>query len=131
MIIIKKDILVLEKGPTQGLEHTLTAEKMYSINFTEKNKKFCLSLHYNGTNSYLFVNGIEIDKFRPKDSEIVAIQLCLGNISKDWSTDNMNNTGLNGYVYEFSVDYRDMSQLDITVGMTFIHKYLMAKYNIK
>ena len=131
MIIIKKDILVLEKGPTQGLEHTLTAEKMYSINFTEKNKKFCLSLHYNGTNSYLFVNGTEIDKFRPKDSEIVAIQLCLGNISKDWSTDNMKNTGLNGYVYEFSVDYRDMSQLDITVGMTFIHKYLMAKYNIK
>ena len=104
---------------------------MHSSNFTEKNKKFCLSLHYNGTNSYLFVNGIEIDKFRPKDSEIVAIQLCLGNISKDWSTDNMKNTGPNGYVYEFSVDYRDMSQLDITVGMTFIHKYLMAKYNIK
>ena len=47
----KKDILVLGKGPTQGLEHTLTAEKMYSINFTEKNKKFCLSLHYNGANS--------------------------------------------------------------------------------
>ena len=56
---------------------------MHSSNFTEKNKKFCLSLHYNGTNSYLFVNGTEIDKFRPKDSEIVAIQLCLGNISKD------------------------------------------------
>ena len=56
----KKDILVLGKGPTQGLEHTLTAEKMYSINFTEKNKKFCLSLHYNGANSYLFVNGTEI-----------------------------------------------------------------------
>ena len=55
----KKDILILDKGPTQGLEHTLSAEKMYSINFTENNKKFCLSLHYNGANSYLFVNGIE------------------------------------------------------------------------
>ena len=56
----KKDILVLEKGPTQGLEHTLTAEKMYSINFTVMNRKICLSLHYNGANSYLFVNGTEI-----------------------------------------------------------------------
>ena len=47
----KKDILILSKGPTQGLEHTLSAEKIYSINFTEHNKKFCLSLHYNGRNS--------------------------------------------------------------------------------
>ena len=76
----KKDILVLRKGPTQGLEHTLTAENMYSINFTENNKRFCLILHYNGANSYLFVNGNEIKKFRAKDSEIVAIPLCLGNI---------------------------------------------------
>ena len=60
----KKEILVLGKGPTQGLEHTLTAEKMYSINFTEKNKKFCLSLYYNGANSYLFVNGTEIYKLK-------------------------------------------------------------------
>ena len=56
----KKDILVLQKGPPQGLEHILTAEKMYSINFTVTNKKFCLSLHYNGVNSYLFVIGTEI-----------------------------------------------------------------------
>ena len=81
----KKDILVLGKGPTQGLEHTLTAEKMYSINFTVTKKKFCLSLHYNGANSYLFVNGTEIYKFKAKDSEIVAAPLFLGNISKDWS----------------------------------------------
>ena len=60
----KKDILLLGKGPTQGLEHTLTAEKMYSINFTVTKKKFCLSLHYNGVNSYLFVNGIDIIKFK-------------------------------------------------------------------
>ena len=80
----KKDILVLGIGPTQGLEHTLTAEKMYSINFTEKNKKFCLSLHYNRANSYLFVNGTENYKFKANDSKIVATPLCLGNISKDW-----------------------------------------------
>ena len=47
----KKDILVLEKGPTQGLKHTLTAGRMYSINFTLTKKKFCLSLHYNEANS--------------------------------------------------------------------------------
>ena len=53
----KKDILVLGRGPTQGLESTLTAEKMYSINLTVTKKKFCLSLHFNAANSYLFVNG--------------------------------------------------------------------------
>ena len=78
----KKGILVLGSGPTQGLESTLTAEKMYSINFTVTKKKFCLSLHYNGANSYLFVSGTEIIKFKAKDSEIVASPLCLGNILK-------------------------------------------------
>ena len=63
----KKYILVFEKGPTQDLEHALTAEKIYSINFTVTNKIFCLSLHYNGANSYLFVNGTEIYKFKAKD----------------------------------------------------------------
>ena len=62
---------------------------MYLINFTEKNKKFCSSLHYNRANSYLFVNGTETYKFKAKDSEIVATPLCLGNISKDWLIDNM------------------------------------------
>ena len=84
-----KDMLVLGKGPTQGLESTLTAEKMYSIDFTITKKKFCLSLHYNGANSYLVVNGTEIYKFKTKDSEIVASPICLGNISKDWSTNNL------------------------------------------
>ena len=83
MIIEKKDVLILGKGPTQGLEHALSAEKMYSINFTEHNKKSCLSLNYNGASSCLFVNGKEIHKFKGKHSEIVAIPLCLGNVSKD------------------------------------------------
>ena len=97
----KKDILIIGKGPTQGLEHTLlTAKKMYSINFTVTKKKFCLSSHYNGTNSYLFVNGTKITKFKAKNSEIVAALLCLENISKDWSVDNMIRTEFNGYVYD-------------------------------
>ena len=97
-----KDVLVLGLGPTQGLEYMLTAEKMYSINFPEKT--FCLSLLYNGENSYLFVNGTQIYKFIAKDSEIVAIPLCLGNISKDWLIDHMKKR-FNGYVYDFNVDY--------------------------
>ena len=99
---------------------------MYSITFTEKNKKFCLSLHYNGANSYLFVNGTEIYKFKAKDSKIVASPLCLGNISKDWSTDDMKKTGFNGYVYGFSVDYGATEIGDIKD----IHEYLMKKNNI-
>ena len=121
-----KNILVLGIGPTQGLEHTLTAEKMYSLNFTVTNKMFCLYLHYNGANSYLFVNGTEIYKFKAKDSEIVASPLCLGNISKDWSVDNMKRTGFTGYVYDFSVEYEATAVDDIKN----IHKYLMKKNNI-
>ena len=108
------------------MEHTLTAEKMYSINFTVSKKKFFLSWHYNGASSYLFVNGTEIYKFKAKDSEIVATPLCLGNISKDWSVDNMKKTGFNGYVYDFSVDY-DATDVDDILD---IHKYLMKKNDI-
>ena len=126
MITEKKDTLILGKGPTQGLQHTVSAEKMYSINFTEINKKFCLSLHYNKENSSLFVNGTEIYKFKSKDSEILAHSLCLGNISKDWSVDNMKKTGLKGYVYDFSVDYDAIAVADILD----IHKYLMKKNEI-
>ena len=122
----KKDILILGKGPTQGLEHTLTAEKLYSINFTKENTKFCLSLHYNGANSYLFVNGTEIIKFKAKDSEIAVYPLCLGNISKYWSVDNMKKTGLQGYAYDFSFDYDAITVFDILD----IHKYLMKKNEI-
>ena len=71
-------------------------KKVILLILQKENKKFCLRLHYNGANSYLFVNGKEIMKFKAKDSEIVAIPLCLGNVSKDWSTDNMKKTRLNG-----------------------------------
>ena len=115
----KKDILVLGIGPTQGLEHTLTAEKLILL----LQKRNCLSLHYNGANSYLFVNGVEIYKFKTKDSEIVATPLCLGNTSKDWSIDNMKNTGFNVYVFDFSVDY-DATDVD---DIKNIYTYLMKK----
>ena len=83
-------------------------------------------MHCNGTNSYLFVNGTEIYRFKAKDCEIVATPLYLGNISKEWSTDKMKETGFNGYVYDFSVDYDSIAVDDIKD----IHKYLMKKNNI-
>ena len=90
------------------------------------NKKFCLSLHYNGANSYLFVNGTHIYKFKSKDSEIVPNPLCSGNISKDWSVDNMKQTRFTGHAYNFSVDY-DSTDVD---NIKDIHKYLMKKNDI-
>ena len=89
-------------------------------------KNFCLSLHYNGVNSYLFVNDTEIIKFKAKDSEIGATPLCLGNISKDWSVDDIKKTGLNGYVNDFSVDY-DANAVDDKLD---IPNYLMKKNDI-
>ena len=99
---------------------------MYSVNFIHHRKKCCLSLHYNGANSYFFVNSTEIIKFKAKYSNIIATPLCLGNISKDRSVDNMKYTGLNGYVYDFSVD-DDVTSVD---NIKNIHKYLMKKNNI-
>ena len=99
---------------------------MYPVSFTDHREKNSLSLHYNGASSYLFVNGIKIIKFKAKDSEIAATPLCLGNISKDWSVDNMKGTGLNGYVYDFSVDYDAIAVDDILD----IHNYLMKKNDI-
>ena len=82
---------------------------MYSINFTATGRKFCLSLHYNEENSYLFVNGTEMIKFKVKDSKLDATLLCLGNISNDFSVNEMKKTGFYGTVYEFSVDYGTIS----------------------
>ena len=83
-------------------------------------------MHYNRVNSYLFVNGTEIYKFKAKDSEIAASPLCLGNISKDWPVDNIKRTGFDGYVYDFSVDYHATDVDDIKD----IHKYLIKINNI-
>ena len=85
-----------------------------------------LSLHYNGDNSYLFVNGKEIIKFKAKDSEIVEDPICLGNISKDFSESNMKKTGLYGSVYYFSID-RNAVTFDEILD---IHDYLYKKYAV-
>ena len=124
---LKKDFLVLGEGPTEQLDGTiLIAEKKYSINFTENIKKLCLRLHCNGANSYLFINGTEIIKFNGKHSEIAANPLCLENVSKEFSVDSMEKTGLNGYVYDFSADYDAIAVNDI-LG---IHKYLIKKNGV-
>ena len=80
-----KDILILNEGSTQGLDDTtLTAEVKYSINFAQSRKKIVLSLHYNGSNSFLFFNATKIYQFKAKDSKIKYYTLCLCNISKDF-----------------------------------------------
>ena len=84
-------------------------------------------MHYDGANSYLFVNGTEIIKFKVKDSEYVPYPLCLGNVSQYFSVNNTKKSGLHGHVYDFSVDYDAVSVDDILD----IHKYLMKKNNIK
>ena len=94
---------------------------MYSINFTATRKNFSLSLHYNGVNSYLFVNGTEIIKFKAKDFEFVANPLRLGNISEEFSKDNMKKTGLIESIFDFSVDYDAITVNDILD----VHKYLV------
>ena len=96
---------------------------MYSTNFAVHNETFCLSLHYNGDNSYLFVNGKEIINFKAKYSEIVPYPLCLGNISKDFDLGYMEKTGLTGYIYGFSIDYWAIANDKILD----IHKCLMGK----
>ena len=119
-----KDIIIIGEGTIDGLDDkTLTAEDKYSINFREHNKTFCLSLHYNGANSYIFANGFEIHKCKANDSEIKATPLCLRNILKDFSVNNMKNTGFHGYVSDFSVDY-DATAVDDILD---IHKCLMKK----
>ena len=86
----KKDILVFGIGQTQGLDDsTLTVETHYSTNFSRSNIKFCLNLHNDGNNSFLFVNATKIYQFKTKDSEMKKYPLCLGNILGDFSPNNM------------------------------------------
>ena len=101
-----KDILILGEGPTHGLDDTiLTVKAKYPINFTQPNKRFVLSLHYNGSNSFLFVNATKIYQFT----------------AKDFTIKNIIKTGLKGIVKLFSVDFNPIDTNDILD----IHKYLM------
>ena len=116
-----KDILILGEGPTQGLDDTtLTAKAKYPISFTQSGKRFVLSLHYNGSNSFLFVNAIKVYQFNAKNSKIIDYALCIGNISKDFTINNLKKTGLKGVVKFFSVNFNSINTNDI-------HKYLMKK----
>ena len=99
---------------------------MYSPNFTVDNKIFCLSLHYNGDNSYFFVNGKEVTKFKANNSELIKYILCLGGYSNDYDEDSRKNTGLYGNAYDFSVYYSAISNDKILD----IHAYLMKKNGI-
>ena len=120
----KKYILILGKGAKQRLDDTtLTADAQYSIKFSRSNRKFCLSLHYNGSYSFLFVNATKMYQFKTNYSR----KYCLENISKDFTANNMEKTGLNGYIYEFSLDYNTTD----TSNIINIHKYLMKKQDIK
>ena len=118
------NIFVMGDGFVQGInDTTLYAEKIYTQNFTAVNKKFVLSLHYNGDDSYLFFNGKRELKFKAKDDQIVKEILCLGNISDDWTAANAKKTGLWGEIYDFAVDYTSTN-----IGNIYnVHRYLMKK----
>ena len=118
-----KDILILGERPTQGLDYTtLTAEEKYLINFTQSGKRFVLSLHYNGSNSFLFVNTTKVYQFKTKNSEIKDYPLCLGNILKDFTINSGKNRIKRGCKF-FSVDFNPIE----TNNILDIHKYLMKR----
>ena len=113
-----QSVLIFGHALTQKINNTtIYAERMYSPNFTVDNKIFCLSLHYNGDNSYLLVNGKEVTKFKAKNSDLIKYPMCFGGLSKDYNENSRKNTGLYGNVYDFSVDYSA-----ITNAITFISK---------
>ena len=118
------NIYVLGKDFIQGINGTTTyAEQIYKTNFTEHSKKFVLSLHYNGDNSYSFVNGTQELKFKSFANHLDINLLCVGNISSDWSLTNGTKAGLYGNVYNFAVDYTPINSVDI-------HRNLMKKHSI-
>ena len=122
------NIYVLGKDFVQGINGTtLYAEKIYKTNSTEPNKKFVLSLHYNFSNSYLFVNGTQELKFKAKADQILKEKLCIGNLSNDWTITNSEKTGLYGKIYDFAVDYQAINGVKKIYD---IHRYLMIKHNI-
>ena len=124
-----QNIFILGHGLTQKINNTtIYAEKMYSPNFSTENKTFCLSLNYNGDESYLFVNGKEVTEFKAKDFEIKTNQLALGSISTstNLSSSDIEDSKLYRNAYDFSVDYSAISNDKIDD----IHAYLMRKNGI-
>ena len=96
----------------QGInDTTLYAEKIYSQNSTQPNKKFVLSLHYNDNDSYLFVNGKQELKFKAKPDQLIKEKLCIGNLNDQWTTTESEKTGLYGNIYDFKVNYKRVLNL--------------------
>ena len=123
------NIYVMGDGLIQGInDTTIYTEKNYWRNFRDPGKKYVLSLHCNGDNSYLFVNGRQELKFKAKNDQLVKEKLCIGNLSDQWTTNESEKTGLYGNIYDFLVDY----QAVVGVGPIYdMHRYLMTKHNIK
>ena len=122
------DIYVMGDGFTQGIhDTTLYVEKNYYRNFTDLRKKFMLSLHCNGDDSYMFVNVRQELKFKCKADQLVKEKLCIGNLSDQWTTSESEKTGVYGKIYDFVVDYE---QIVGTTKILDMHKYLMTKHNI-
>ena len=121
-------IYLMGTGLTQGInDTTIYAEKNFYRNFTDFGKKFVLSLHYNGDNSYLFVNGRQELKFKVKTDQLVKEKLCIGNLSDQWTTSESEKTGAYGKIYDFVVDYEQISGVKTIYDM---HRYLIVKHNI-
>ena len=121
-------IYVMSDGLTQGIHNTtLYAEKNFNRNFTDPGEKFLLGLHYNGNDSYLFVNGRQELKFKCKTDQLVKEKLCIGNLSDQWTTSESEKTGLYGKIYDFVVDYEQIVGVKAIYDM---HRYLMTKHNI-
>ena len=115
-------------APTQGTnDTTIYAEKNFYRNFTDFGKKFMLSLHYNGDDSYLFVNGRQELRFKAKTYQLVKEKLCIGNLSDQWTTSETEKTGVYGKIYDFVVDYEQIVGVKTIYDM---HRYLMTKHNI-
>ena len=122
------NVYVLGNFLVQGINgKSIYAEKIYSKNFTEPGKKFVLSLHYNSSNSNLFVNGTQKLKFKAKNDQILKESLCVGNLCSGWTVVNSTKTGLYGNVYDFVVDYQGTDGVKQIYDM---HRYLMTKHGI-
>ena len=90
-------------------------------------KRFALNLHYNGDNSYLFVNGRQELKFTAKADQLVKEKLYIGNLSDQWTTSESEKTGVYGRIYDVVVDYEQISGVK---AIYYMHRYLITKHNI-
>ena len=122
------NIYIMGTGLTQGInDTTIYAVKNFCRNFTDFGKKFMLSLHCYGDDSYLFVNGRQELKFKDKTDQLVKEKLCIGNLSDQWTTSESEKTGVYGKIYDFVVDYEQILGVKTIYDM---HRYLMTKHNI-